>query len=85
MFQFAAQSPWSRIAVFVGSQCIRHQINAISRRLRCDHTETAVRLWRMQEDCATNHIKCNGNDVVDCFEINFILQKKMIGEKVMIK
>ena len=28
----------------------------------------------MHGDCATNHIKCNGNDIVDCFVINFILQ-----------
>ena len=33
-----------------------------------------MRLWRMHEDCAANHIKYNGNDVVDCFVINFILQ-----------
>ena len=26
-FQFAAQSPWSRTAISVGSQCIRHQID----------------------------------------------------------
>ena len=28
----------------------------------------------MLGDCAANHIKYNGNDVVDCFVKNFILQ-----------
>ena len=28
----------------------------------------------MHGDCTANHIKYNGNDVVDCFVINFILQ-----------
>ena len=46
------------------------------RRLRCKPTETAVRLWRIIiiGDCAANHIRYNGNGVVDCFVINFILQ-----------
>ena len=44
------------------------------RRLRCEPTETAVRLWRMHGDCAVNHVTYNENDVVDCFVINFILQ-----------
>ena len=41
-------------------------------RMRCEPTETAVRLWH--RDCAANHIRYNGNDVVDCFVINFILR-----------
>ena len=46
------------------------------RRLRCKPTETAVRLWRIIviEDCAAIHIRYKGNDVLDCFVINFILQ-----------
>ena len=44
------------------------------RRLRCEPMETAARLWRMHGDCAVNQIKCNGNDVVHCYVINFILQ-----------
>ena len=28
----------------------------------------------MHVDCAANHIRYNGNDVVDCFVINFILR-----------
>ena len=43
-------------------------------RMRCEPTETAVRLWRMHGDCAANHARYNGNDVVDCFVINFIFQ-----------
>ena len=50
-FQFAAQSAWSRTAVSVGSQCIRHQIDgdcaANPRRLQDDSdecTETALRI-----------------------------------------
>ena len=27
----------------------------------------------MHGDCAANHCRYNGNDVIDCFEINFIL------------
>ena len=42
--------------------------------MRCEPTETAVRLWRMHGDCAANHARYNVNDVVDCFVINFILQ-----------
>ena len=42
--------------------------------MRYEPTETAVRLWRMHGDCAANHVRYNGNDVVDCFVINFILQ-----------
>ena len=48
-FQFAAQYPWNRTAVSVGSQCIRHQIDgdcsANPRRLQYDFgecTETAL-------------------------------------------
>ena len=42
--------------------------------MRCEPTETAVRLCRMHGDCAANHIRYNGNHVVDCFVINFILR-----------
>ena len=42
--------------------------------MSCEPTETAVRLWRMHGDCAANHIRYNGNDVVNCFVINFILR-----------
>ena len=28
----------------------------------------------MHGDCAANHISYNGNDVVDCFVVNFILR-----------
>ena len=28
----------------------------------------------MHGDCAANHIKFSENDIVNCFEINFILQ-----------
>ena len=51
IFQFAARSPWSRTAVSMGSQCIRHQIDgecaANPRRLQYDSgecTETALRI-----------------------------------------
>ena len=51
ILQLAAQSPWSRTAAFVGSQCIRHQIDgdcaANPRRLQYDSgecTETALRI-----------------------------------------
>ena len=44
-------------------------------RMGCEPTKTALRLWRMHGDCAANHIRYNGNDVVDCFVINFILRK----------
>ena len=44
IFQFAAQSPCSRIAVSVGSQCIRHQIDG-------DCPETAL---RTHGDCSTS-------------------------------
>ena len=37
-FQFAAQSPWSRTAVSMGSQCIRHQIDG----------DCAANPWRLQ-------------------------------------
>ena len=63
-FQFTAQSPWSRTAVSMDLQCIRRQIDVAALRLRCEPTETAVRLRRMSGDCAVNH---NGNDVVDLF------------------
>ena len=43
IFQFAAQSSWSRTAVVVGSQYIRHQIDG-------DCTETAL---RTHGDCST--------------------------------
>ena len=50
-FQFATQSPWSRTAVSVDSQCIRHQIGgdcaANPRKLQYDSgecTETALRI-----------------------------------------
>ena len=78
IFQFAVQSPWSRTAVSVESYCSLRGFAVHSpsnwRRLRCEPTETAVRLWRMQRDCAANRIRYNGNDVVDCFVINFILR-----------
>ena len=43
IFQFAAQSPWSRIAVSVGSQCIRHQIDG----------NCAANALRTHGDCST--------------------------------
>ena len=42
-----------------------------------------MRLWRMHGDYAANHIKYNGNDVVDCFYNKFHLAK-MSGGKVMV-
>ena len=42
-FQLAAQSPWSRIAVSVGSQCIRHQIDG----------DCAANALRIHGDCST--------------------------------
>ena len=45
-------------------------------RVLCEPTETAERLWRMHGDCAANHNRFDGNDVVECFVINFILRNK---------
>ena len=42
--------------------------------MSCEPKETAVRLWRMHGDCATNHIRYNGNDGADRFVLNFILR-----------
>ena len=62
-----------RSAVSVESYCSLRGFAVHSpsnwRRLPCE-----VRLWRMHGDCAANHIRYNGNDVVDCFVINFILR-----------
>ena len=70
-FPFAAQYPGSRTVVTVGSKRIRHQIDgdcaANRRKLRCDSGEK-------RKLNTANHFKYNGNDVVDCFVINFILQ-----------
>ena len=62
------QSPWVRKAFAI------KLTETAALRLRCEPTETAMRLWRMHGDRAANHIKYNGNDVVACFVINFILQ-----------
>ena len=61
------QYPWVRSAFAI-------KLTETALRMRCEPTETAVRLWRMHGDCAANHIRYNGNDVVDCFVINFILR-----------
>ena len=75
IFQLAAQSPWSRTAVAVGSQCIRNQIDgdcaAKALRTHGDCSTTLANAWRLRcESCEVY----NGNDVVDCFVINFILR-----------
>ena len=51
-FQFAAQSPRSRTAVSVGSQCIRHQIDgdcaANALRTHGDCRTTLANAWRLR-------------------------------------
>ena len=58
----------------MGSLCIRYQIDGVWPETELQTQGDSVRLWRMDGDCAANRIKFNGNDVMDYFVINFILQ-----------